>query len=54
MRASAGEQGGMHREMKGAEGWGPGDTLGFSAEWAAAGTVTSSSKCSVCGVGRGI
>lgn len=39
-------------EMKGAEGWGPGDVLGLSAKWSAAGAVTSSSKCSGCGVGK--
>lgn len=52
-KASAGEQAGMHREVKGAAGWGPGDVLGLSAKWAAAGAVTGSSKCSGCGVGRG-
>lgn len=43
----------MHREMKGAEGWGPGDVLGLSAKSAVAGAVTSSSKCSGCRAGRG-
>lgn len=48
-----GEQGEMCGEMKGAQGWAPGDVLGPSAKWDATRAVTSNSKHSGCRVGRG-